>query len=346
MTHVLLHPDELIDTADFEYACRLQSDLLDSIVSRELSFFSPAEIGARLKRLTRRTTDASAHESVSEACLNHDERLEIYNCLDSSSKYDLISRKSVEDFTSMVKWAYDVFVLWHPSTRQHEADLILAVAAKMSLATSILEKLLLLDAQTDTTLQLLVAIHTHFPLNSPDPESSQKSHKRHTADPTSTQESEQKPADVSADSSISSEDSYSELLDHAASDAFCSYASAPLAQRSFSSPKFLDAHWSKTSENSSATIIRSTLLVNVDISTSNAHWRRNMYLGMLTWTRCETSRLLHLEPSSNFMPCRKFGELDDIRNLRQSCAFDWQQVLISQLELCSNQVANAPLIVP
>jgi len=87
---------------------------------------------------------------------------------------------------------------------------------------------------------------------------------------------------------------------------FC-YSLAPLAQRFFNSPKVhktrrkspkvLDLHSSKTSETSSAPFIPSTFLVYAgDMGTSNAHWKRNFYLGMLTWTRCEIARLLLLEP--------------------------------------------------
>jgi hypothetical protein len=60
--------------------------------------------------------------------------------------------------------------------------------------------------------------------------------------------------------------------------------------------KVLDPHSSKTSNASSE-----------DLWTSNSHWKKNFYLGMLVWTRCDTARLHLVDPICTPAHCRKFG---------------------------------------
>ena len=97
--------------------------------------------------------------------------MEILHCLEKEKPHELATRDDVDLFTTTVLLARDDFVSWHPSDRHEEADKILAVAAKMCLASNTRQKLCRLSVQSDTTTQLLDTIQKYFP----SPEASEES---------------------------------------------------------------------------------------------------------------------------------------------------------------------------
>jgi len=97
--------------------------------------------------------------------------MEILHCLEKEKPHELATRDDVDLFTTKVLLARDDFVSWHPSDRHEEADKILAVAAKIGLASNTRQKLCRLSVQSDTTTQLLDTIQKYFP----SPEASEES---------------------------------------------------------------------------------------------------------------------------------------------------------------------------
>jgi hypothetical protein len=110
MACVILHPDDIIATADIDYIFKLY----------------------KLRRLDQRLSELS-NPQARLASLDYVHRLEILHCLEKKKINKLITYEDVHLFIKTVQIAFDDFVHWHPLDRHEEADKILAVAVKMCL---------------------------------------------------------------------------------------------------------------------------------------------------------------------------------------------------------------------
>lgn len=359
MAYVILHPDDLIATADIDYVFKLRSDLAEHILTdksncdfsaalhkirildQRLSELSSTEarpasldfVHHKERILDHRLSELSSPEAR-PASLDYVHRMEILRCLEKEKTHKLITYDDVHLFITTVQIAFDDFVRWHPLDRHEEADKILAVAAKMSLARTSLDALCRLDVKTDTTAELLSTIRKYFlspvtPVKSPSTVLlGGPNLRKAAANPSSFVDADFKPLEHTRGAArlrmfpLEQESQlYSQVSGVADNSTFAapeephfSYAKAPLAQRFFKStirrmsPKVLDPHSSKTSDTSSATTILSTFSVYAgDLWTSYAHWKKNFYLGMLVWTRCKIARLHLVDPIFTPAYCRKFG---------------------------------------
>jgi hypothetical protein len=333
MAYVTLHPDDLIASADIDYVFKLRLDLAEYILLADESKFDSCAALHKLRRLDQRLSELSSPEAR-PVSLDYVHRLEILHCLESEKIHKLITYEDVHLFITTVQIAFDIFVRWHPLDRHEEADKILAVAAKMCLARTSLDALCRLDVKTDTTAELLSTIRKYFPSPEPPVKSpstvqlGEPNLRKSAANYTSPVNADFQPLEHTRGAARlrmfppeQESPLYSQVSGVAVKSTFAapeephfSYGKAPLAQRFFKStirrmsPKVLDPHSSKTSDASSATTILSTFSVYAgDLWTSNAHWKKNFYLGMLVWTRCDAARLLLVDPIFTPAHCRKFG---------------------------------------
>jgi hypothetical protein len=161
MAYVILHPDDIIATADIDYIFKLRLDLAENILADESTFDSCAALN-KLRRLDQRLSELSSPETRPSS-LDYVHRLEILHCLEKKKAHKLITYEDVRLNITTVQIAFDDFVRWHPLDRHEEADKILAVAAKICLARTSRDALCRLDIKADTTDELLSTIRKYFP---------------------------------------------------------------------------------------------------------------------------------------------------------------------------------------
>ena len=187
MAYVILHPDDLIATADIDYVLKLRSDLAEyifadksncdfsaalhkiQILDQRLSELSSPEaksaslddVHHKVNTVDHRLSELSSPEAR-PASLDFVHRMEILHCLEKEKTHKLITCDDVHLYATTVQLAFDYFVRWHPLDRHEEASKVLAVASKMCLARTSLDALCRLDVKTDTTAELLSAIRKYF----------------------------------------------------------------------------------------------------------------------------------------------------------------------------------------
>jgi hypothetical protein len=120
MACVILHPDDIIATADIDYVYNFRLDLAEYILADESKFDSRAA-HHKLRRLEQRLLELSSPESR-PASLDYVHRLEILHCLDKKKAHKLITYEDVHLFITTVQIAFDDFVRWHPLDRHEETD--------------------------------------------------------------------------------------------------------------------------------------------------------------------------------------------------------------------------------
>jgi hypothetical protein len=80
MACVILHPDDIIATADIDYVFKLRLDLAEYILADESTFDSRVA-HQKLRRLEQRLSELSSPETR-PASLDYVHRLEILHCLE------------------------------------------------------------------------------------------------------------------------------------------------------------------------------------------------------------------------------------------------------------------------